>query len=107
MNLFNSDDNDDDDEDYMVDLNYDSDAKDSVNSDLELAKIKVRHISPEKRELIRKESEALLLKNQMVRAKTKQDIFEKRVQHDRLVAYARDKRDKRWREKNKAFSFRR
>jgi len=104
MNLFASDDNDDD-EDYMVDNNYDSDAKDSVNSDLEIAKIKVRHVSPEKREMIRKESEALLLKNQMVRAKTKQDIFEKRVQHDRLVAYARDKRDKRWKEKTKHSPF--
>jgi hypothetical protein len=33
------------------------------------------------------------------------DIFEKRVQHDRLVAYARDKRDKRWREKIKHSPF--
>jgi len=33
------------------------------------------------------------------------DIFEKRVQHDRLVAYARDKRDKRWREKTKHSPF--
>ena len=33
------------------------------------------------------------------------DIFEKRVQHDRLVAYARDKRDKRWKEKTKHSPF--
>ena len=65
----------------------------------------VVNISPQKREWVRKESEAILTKNLMVREKTKQDIYEKRLQHEQLIQVSRDERAKRWKEKTKHSPF--
>lgn len=65
----------------------------------------VRTISPEKRQWIRQESEALLMKNLMMREKAKEDVFKKRMQHEKLQAAARDKRLNRWQEKTKHSPF--
>lgn len=87
MNLFSSNNNDNNNTDYLSDNYNDSTVK---------SKSVIRNISPDKREWIRQESEAILIKNQMLREKTKQDMFEKRVEHEKLVAYAREKRDRRY-----------
>ena len=68
-------------------------------------KSSVRNISPQKREWIRKESEAILTKNLMIREKTKQDIYEKRLQHEKLLQYARESRDRKWKDKTKHSPF--
>lgn len=68
-------------------------------------KSSVRNISPEKREWIRNESEAILAKNLMLREKTKQDMFEKRLQHEKLLQVAREQRDHRWKDKTKHSPF--
>mmetsp|Transcript_55089 Transcript_55089/g.108795 ORF Transcript_55089/g.108795 Transcript_55089/m.108795 type:complete len:269 (+) Transcript_55089:49-855(+) len=81
----------------------------SVHTDLgsgdETARSSVRNISPEKREWIRNESETILMKNLMLREKTKQDMFEKRLQHERLLQTAREKRDQKWKSKTKHSPF--
>jgi hypothetical protein len=71
----------------------------------ETARSSVRNVSPEKREWIRNESEAILAKNLMLREKTKQDMFEKRLQHEKLMQVAREKRDSRWKSKTKHSPF--
>lgn len=65
----------------------------------------IRVISPEKREWIRKESEALLTKNLMLREKTKEDMFKKRLQHEKLLQYSREQRMNRWANKTKNSPF--
>lgn len=65
----------------------------------------VRNVSPEKRKWIRNESEAILSKNLMMREKTKQDMFEKRIQHEKLMQIARESRDSRWKSKTKHSPF--
>lgn len=65
----------------------------------------VRQISPQKREFIRKESESIMMKNIVLREKAKEDMFEKRVQHEKLASYSREKRLERWREKMKHSPF--
>ncbi|KAJ1424243.1 hypothetical protein B484DRAFT_451596 [Ochromonadaceae sp. CCMP2298] len=78
---------------------------DSQDDDADTAKSSVRNISPQKREWVRKESEAILTKNLMLREKTKQNIFEKRLQHEKLLAFSREKRDHRWKDKTKHSPF--
>jgi hypothetical protein len=65
----------------------------------------VRNVSPEKRKWIRNESKAILAKNLMMREKTKQDMFEKRIQHEKLMQIARESRDSRWKSKTKHSPF--
>ena len=62
-------------------------------------------VSPEKREWIRNESEAILTKNLMLREKTKQEMFEKRIAHEKLMQMARESRDQRWKSKTKHSPF--
>jgi hypothetical protein len=69
------------------------------------ARSSVRNISPEKREWIRNESESILTKNLMMREKTKEDMFIKRLQHEKLMAAAREERDSRWKQKTKHSPF--
>ena len=82
-----------------VHTDYDDDDEEGT------AKSSVRNISPEKREWIRNESEAILTKNLMLREKTKQDMFEKRLQHEKLLQTSREERDRRWRNKTKHSPF--
>ena len=65
----------------------------------------VRNISPDKRKWIRDESEAILAKNLWIRQMTKQDMFEKRIQHEKLMQAARLERDQRWKSKTKHSPF--
>ena len=78
---------------------------DENGGDDETEKSSVRNISPQKRAWIRKESEAILTKNLMLREKTKQDIFEKRLQHEKLLQFSRENREHRWIEKTKHSPF--
>jgi hypothetical protein len=68
-------------------------------------KSSVMNVSPQKREWIRKESAAILTKNLMLREKTKQDIYVKRLQHEKLMQVAREARDRRWKEKTRHSPF--
>jgi hypothetical protein len=77
----------------------------SQDDDTDTIKSSVRNISPQKREWVRKESEAILRQNLMLREKTKQNIFEKRLQHEKLLNFSREKRDHRWKEKTKHSPF--
>ena len=45
------------------------------------------------------------MKNLMMREKAKQDVYEKRMQHEQLQTYAREKRYRRWQEKTKHSPF--
>ncbi len=65
----------------------------------------VRTVSPEKREWIRKESETMLAKNILLREKTKVVMYEKRLQHEKLVQKSRDERLNRWVNKTKNSPF--
>lgn len=65
----------------------------------------IRSVSPEKREWIRKESEAILAKNMMLREKTKEIMYEKRMKHERLAQANRDARLERWVHKTKNSPF--
>jgi len=56
----------------------------------------IRSVSPEKREWIRQESEAILAKNMMLREKTKEIMYEKRMKHEKLIQDNRDDRLQRW-----------
>lgn len=56
----------------------------------------VRSVSPERRDWIRTESESLFAKNILSREKTKELMYEQRLQHERLVATTRDNRIRRW-----------
>lgn len=66
---------------------------------------KVRVVSPERRDWIKKESEALLAKNLLLREKSKEVVFEKRMQHDRLMEYGRIVRQDKWVKKTKHSPF--
>jgi hypothetical protein len=65
----------------------------------------VRTVSPERRDWIRKESEGLYSKNLMWREKTKERMYEQRLQHERLVDTVRDERIRRWVMKTKNSPF--
>jgi hypothetical protein len=65
----------------------------------------VRTVSPEKREWVRKESESILAKNILLRAKTKQVMYEKRMQHEKLVSANIQERTTRWVDKTKNSPF--
>jgi hypothetical protein len=65
----------------------------------------VRTVSPERREWIRKESETILTKNVLLREKTKQIMYEKRLQHEKLIQENRDYRVKKWADKTKNSPF--
>lgn len=65
----------------------------------------VRTVSPEKRDWIRKESESILARNILLREKTKEVMYEKRIQHEKLVSKNRDERVHRWMEKTKNSPF--
>lgn len=65
----------------------------------------VRSVSPEKKEWIRKESEAILAKNMMLREKTKEILYEKRMKHEKLIQDNRDHRLQRWIQKTKNSPF--
>lgn len=54
------------------------------------------------REWIRKESEAMLAKGIIEREKTKQRMFETRMERDQIYATSREARDKKWLEKTKS-----
>lgn len=68
----------------------------SGNKTMSTGTIGVRHVSPERREWIKKESEAILAKNILVREKTKEEMFLKRLENEKLVQIANDTRKKRW-----------
>jgi len=65
----------------------------------------VRSVSPEKKEWIRKESEAILAKNMMLREKTKEILYEKRMKHEKLIQDNREHRLQRWIQKTKNSPF--
>jgi hypothetical protein len=65
----------------------------------------VRTVSPDKREWIRKESEAILAKNLIWREKTKEVMYEKRMHHEKLMQDNREERLKRWVNKTKNSPF--
>lgn len=65
----------------------------------------VRTVSPDKRDWIRRESEAILTRNILLREKTKEVMYEKRLQHEKLVSQNRDERVNRWVDKTKNSPF--
>lgn len=65
----------------------------------------VRTVSPEKREWVKKESEEILMKNIILREKTKVEMYKKRLQHERLQQVNRDTRLHRWTHKTKNSPF--
>jgi hypothetical protein len=65
----------------------------------------IRTISPERRDWIRQESESILAKNMVLREKTKELMYERRLQHEKLVQAARDNRLHRWCVKTKNSPF--
>jgi hypothetical protein len=65
----------------------------------------VRSVSPEKRDWIRKESETILARNLILREKTKEEMYEKRIHHERLLQVNREDRLKRWVNKTKNSPF--
>ena len=65
----------------------------------------VRTVSPEKREWIRKESENILARNIILREKTKEEMYEKRLKHEKLVQISREQRLERWANKTKNSPF--
>jgi hypothetical protein len=69
------------------------------------ARTKIRVISPEKRDMLKKESELMFAKNLLVREKSKEQMFEKRLQHLRLNEHIRTERLSRWKEKTKHSPF--
>lgn len=73
--------------------------------DTPVASPPVRTVSPERREWIRKESEDLLTKNLLWREKTKERMYEQRLQHERLISTVRDDRIGRWVMKTKNSPF--
>lgn len=73
--------------------------------DTPVASPPVRTVSPERREWIRKESEDLLTKNLLWREKTKERMYEQRLQHERLISTVRDERIGRWVMKTKNSPF--
>jgi hypothetical protein len=73
--------------------------------DVPVASPPVRTVSPERRDWIRKESEDLFSKNLLWREKTKERLYEQRIQHERLVTAARDGRITRWVMKTKNSPF--
>lgn len=66
---------------------------------------KVRVISPEKRDMLKKESELMFAKNLLHREKSKEAMFEKRLQHLRLNEHIRTQRLEKWKEKTKNSPF--
>jgi hypothetical protein len=66
---------------------------------------KIRNISPEKRNLLKKEAELMFAKNLIAREKSKESMFEKRLQHLRLSEHIRTERLERWTEKTKNSPF--
>lgn len=100
----------------MSDLHQSARAKSSNSHTKSLATLKslhdtpvasppVRVVSPERRDWIRKESEDLFAKNLMWREKTKERLYEHRLQHERLISTVRDDRIKRWVMKTKNSPF--
>ncbi len=65
----------------------------------------VRTVSPDKREWIRKESEAILAKNLIEREKSKERMYEKRMHHEKIMQENREDRLKRWVNKTKNSPF--
>lgn len=74
-------------------------------SSLNSPKKGVRTVSPEKRDWIKKESEELYIKNAMLREKTKEDMFIRRLKQERFANEARETRVHRWQEKTKNSPF--
>ncbi len=65
----------------------------------------VRTISPEKRDWVKKESENLFIKNALLREKTKEEMFLKRMKHERINNQNREERVSRWENKTKNSPF--
>ncbi len=65
----------------------------------------VRTVSPEKRDWIKKESENLFLKNAVLREKTKEEMFLRRLKHERISNSTREHRVERWKDKTKNSPF--
>lgn len=65
----------------------------------------VRSISPERREWVRKESETLFARNMIVREKTKERMYEQRLQHERLLQASHTMRISKWMGKTKNSPF--
>ncbi len=65
----------------------------------------VRTVSPDKRDWIRKESEAILAKNLIEREKSKERMYEKRMHHEKIMQENREDRLKRWVNKTKNSPF--
>eukprot|EP00981_Chlorochromonas_danica_P016071 scaffold15494_cov626-Ochromonas_danica.AAC.1 len=52
----------------------------------------IRTISPERREWVKKESEDLLVKNLLLREKTKVEMYKRRLHQEKLQQQSRDYR---------------
>ena len=67
--------------------------------------IKFRTISPERREWIKRESEKIMQKNLLLREKSKEMIFEKRIEQLKINQMGREQQMKKWQEKTKNSPF--
>lgn len=66
---------------------------------------KAHRVSPERRDWVRKESAMILAKNLLARDKTKEDMFVKRMERDKVLAITRDERTTKWLKKTKNSPF--
>ncbi len=66
---------------------------------------KMRTISPEKREWVKKDSEKLFMKNAIMRDKTKEEMFLNRIKNDRITEQNREDLISRWQNKTKNSPF--
>ena len=67
--------------------------------------VKFRTISPERREWIKRESEKIMQKNLLLREKSKEMIFEKRIEQLKINQMGREQQMKKWQEKTKNSPF--
>jgi uncharacterized protein with von Willebrand factor type A (vWA) domain len=65
----------------------------------------VERNSPERRNWIKKESEDILTKNVMLRIKAKEEMFEERLQREKLLQETRENRVNKWVERTKNSPF--
>ena len=65
----------------------------------------VNRVSPERKNWVRKESASILAKNLLVRDKTKQQIFTKRMESDQMKAATREERTTKWLTKTRTSPF--
>jgi len=66
---------------------------------------KAQRVSPERRDWVRKESAMILAKNLLARDKTKEEMFVKRMERDKVLAMTREERTTKWLRKTKNSPF--